>query len=71
MNEITKYHGVPLQHNIRLRFPLTFFFRKYFKKPCKPKPQLISAYHPLVDAQSKRIIQILKELLKTYALDHL
>ena len=69
VQEIVRLHGVP-DSIVSDRDPrFTARFWSAFHKALGTKIHLSTAYHPQTDGQSKRVIQILEDMLRSCVLD--
>ena len=70
IREIIWLHGVPVSivSDRDLRF--TVHFWKSFQKAIGTWLTMSTAFHPQIDDQSERIIQVLKDMLRACVLDH-
>ena len=68
--EIVLLHGVPVSI-VSDRDPrLTTYFWKSFQKAVGTRLTMSTAFHPLTDGQSERIIQVLEDMRRACVLDH-
>ena len=69
VEEIVRYHGVPVSI-VSDRDPrFTSRFWKSFQEALGTKLKFSSAYHPQTDGQSERTIQVLEDLLRASVMD--
>jgi len=71
IDEIVRLHGVPSSIVLDRDPRFTSRFWQTLQEALGTKLRLSSTYHPHTDGQSERIIQFLKDLLRTCVLDHL
>ena len=69
VKEIVRMHGVPVSIVFDRDPPFTSRFWHSLHKPLGTKLSFSTAFHPQTDGQSKRVIQVLEDLLRACALD--
>ena len=70
IREIVRLHGVPVSI-VSDRDPrFTMDFWKSFQKAMGTRLTMSTAFHPQIDGQSERTIQVLEDMLQACALDH-
>ena len=69
VKEIVRMHGVPVSIVFDRDPRFTSRFWHSLHKPLGTKLSLSTAFHPQTDGQSKRVIQVLEDLLRACALD--
>ena len=70
VREIVRLHGVPISivSDIDPRF--TMHFWKSFQKAMGTRLTMSTAFHPQIDGQLERTIQVLEDMLRACVLDH-
>ena len=70
IHEIVRLHGVPVSI-VSDRDPrFTTHFWKSFQKPMGTRLTMSTTFHPQIDGQSERSIQVLEDMLQACVLDH-
>ena len=70
IREIVRLHGVPISIVLDRDPRFTAHFWKSFQKAMSTQLTMSTAFHPQTDGQSKRTIQVLKDMLRACVLDH-
>ena len=69
VREIVRLHGIPASIVSDWDARFTFRFWQSFQEAMGTELQMSSAYHPQMDGQSERTIQILEDMLRAYCMD--
>ena len=69
VREIVKLHGVRVSIVLDRDARFTSKFWQSFQEAIGTELQMSSAYHPQMDGQSERTIQLLKDMLRAYCMD--
>ncbi|WMV24899.1 hypothetical protein MTR67_018284 [Solanum verrucosum] len=69
MNEIVRFHGVPISIISDIGSQFTSRFWRSFQEALGTRVDFSTAFHPHTDGQSERTIQILEDMLRACILD--
>ena len=69
IDEIVKWHEIPLSIISNRGAHLTSHFFRSFKKSLGTQVKLRTAFHPQTDGQAERIIQTLEDMLRACVID--
>ena len=69
IREVVRLHGVPASIVSNRDSKFTSRFWQSFQEAMGTETLMSSAYHPQIDGQSERMIQILEDLLRACCLD--
>ena len=69
VREVVRLHGVPVSIVSDRDARFTYRFWQSFQEAMGTELQMSSAYHPQMDGQSERTIQILEDMLRAYCMD--
>ena len=70
IREIVRLHGVPVSIVWDRDSRFTTHFWKSFQKAMGTRLTVSTAFHPQIDGQSERTIQMLEDMLRACVLDH-
>ena len=70
IREIVNLHGVPVSILSDRDPRFTVHFLKSFQKAMGTRLTMSTTFHPQIDGQSERTIQVLEDILRACVLDH-
>ena len=70
IREIVRLHGVPVSIVSDRDSRFTTYFWKSFQKAIGTRLTMSTTFHPQIDGQSERTIQVLEDMLRACVLDH-